>query len=184
MAKTEPRTNGDGTAARVAGEETASHQVDGGDVVSVEGVAEAERVGEGGGGHEGAMGVEDDAADGPDKAVDQGDEGNDQEGGQWYSANVCNTGVMRLQAEEGTGLCGLVAGYQSGDAGGCGGMDWRGETLFREGRLELHILLERQDRLSLKTTPLAKAEASSYVNGLVSTERASAKLCLWWCGVR
>ena len=52
MAETEPRPHGDGFRARR--DEAAGHEVDGGDVVCVQGVAEAEGIGEhGGGGEEG-----------------------------------------------------------------------------------------------------------------------------------
>jgi hypothetical protein len=40
------------------------------------------------------MGVEDEAANGPDQAIDYSDESNDQEGGERNPADVRGTGVL------------------------------------------------------------------------------------------
>ncbi|KDN60261.1 hypothetical protein CSUB01_07716 [Colletotrichum sublineola] len=75
VAQREECTDCDWTLAR--GNEAPGHEVDGGDVVSVEGVAEAEDEGEGGGGDEGWVKVQQNAGDDPDEYVCGNEEGND-----------------------------------------------------------------------------------------------------------
>lgn len=60
--------------------QTPGHEVDGGDVVCVEGVAEAEGVGEGCGGYEGRVVVEDDGDACPYDEVDGDEEGDYEDG--------------------------------------------------------------------------------------------------------
>lgn len=74
VAQAEPGADADGALA--GGDQAAGHEVDGGDVVGVEGVAEAQGVGEDGGGDELGVKVQEDADDGPEDEVD-GDEGRD-----------------------------------------------------------------------------------------------------------
>lgn len=64
MPETEEGADGDGFGAR--GDEPPCHEIDGRNVVRVEGVAEAEGVGEEGRSDEGGVRVQDDANDGPD----------------------------------------------------------------------------------------------------------------------
>jgi len=61
--------------AAPVGYQAARSEVDGGDVVCVEGVAQAEGVGEDGGREELGVVVEEDGGDGPDEEVDGDEEG-------------------------------------------------------------------------------------------------------------
>lgn len=79
MAQAEEGADGHGLLA--AGDQAARHQVDGGDVVGVEGVAESEGIGQHRGrDHLGEV-VQGDADAGPDEAVDEDEEGDEVQGG-------------------------------------------------------------------------------------------------------
>ena len=144
MSQTKPRPHSDGSALRIAGQQPPCHEVNGADVVGVEGVAEAERVGECGGGHEGAVVVEDEGAYCPDDAVEEGDKGDDQEGGEGHTAEVGDLGVVVVEAAECAGFEGFEAGYEgvaAGRTGGGGGRGGRGlESEGRGGRGRLWLL--------------------------------------------
>ncbi|POR32806.1 Uncharacterized protein TPAR_06978, partial [Tolypocladium paradoxum] len=75
VAEREEGADGRGPLAR--GDEAPGHEVDGGDVVRVEGVTEPERVGEGGGRDEGRVEAQDDGDGGPDDGVDGDEQGDD-----------------------------------------------------------------------------------------------------------
>ncbi|KFY44397.1 hypothetical protein V494_01490 [Pseudogymnoascus sp. VKM F-4513 (FW-928)] len=68
------------------GDEPPCHQVNGGDVISVQSMTEAERVGEDGGAGEVGVEVEDDADGCPEEGVYQDKEGNDADGGEGEDA--------------------------------------------------------------------------------------------------
>lgn len=69
MAEREKGADRGGALAR--GDEAPRHEVNGGDVVGVERMAQAERVGQRGGGDELGVKVQHDAAGGPDEGVDE-----------------------------------------------------------------------------------------------------------------
>lgn len=71
----------DGYGSLTGSNQAARHQVDGADVVGVEGVAEAKGVGEHGGRDHFGEVVQGDADAGPDEAVDEDEEGDEVEGG-------------------------------------------------------------------------------------------------------
>ena len=111
MAEGEPRPDGDGPLARR--DEAPCHEVDGGDVVGVEGVAEPERVGEGGGGEEGpCVEGEDDGHEGPDREVEERDEGDDAEGAEGDCGEDGEADVLAGDAVEEPGFEG--GGWRGG----------------------------------------------------------------------
>lgn len=68
MAQAKPRPDTNRALAR--GDQAPGHEVDGADVVGIEGMAEAEGVGEDGGGNERGVEAEDDPDGSPDQQVD------------------------------------------------------------------------------------------------------------------
>ena len=92
VAEGEHEADGDGALAFL--HELAGDVVDGGDVVGVDGVAEAEAVGEEGGAEKDGEAVEGDDGPGPGAEVEDGEEGVDGED--------LGAGVAGLVVEEGT----------------------------------------------------------------------------------
>ncbi len=81
MAQTEECADGHGAGA--GRDEPARHQVDGRDVVGIQGVAEAQRVGERRRGEEVCVSCEDETAYRPRQEVDQDEQGYDQDRWEW-----------------------------------------------------------------------------------------------------
>ena len=108
MAEAEERAHRHGPLARR--DEPARHEVDGGDVVGVEGVAEAERVGERAGGDEvGVRQGQDEGAHQPDYEVDQDEEQDDEQGAEREGAEIGCAGVEGGEGSDGAQVFGSEA---------------------------------------------------------------------------
>lgn len=124
VAETEPRPDRYGPALRITRQQAPSHQVDGGDVVGVQRMAETQGVGEGGGGHEGAVVVEDQTAYCPDEAIRQSDESDDHQGREGDASDVGCARVSSVKAEESMGVDRAVARFERCEARSGKGPSW------------------------------------------------------------